>query len=138
MVGSGPYREESVGSQHQDQFLNFEQRRDREVSIHTTHTSRSLSRNGSHVSHGKNTRNMQLEIDHLPRKLHCKQRRRTFSILELSSNDDNDDSYRPRSRTPSSESYSCDEDHHYRQRSKGPSHRGLGNDATSKIGRAHV
>ena len=37
--------------------------------MHTTHTSRSQSRGGSRVSHEKNDKNMQLEIDHLKRKL---------------------------------------------------------------------
>ena len=32
MVGLGSNREESIGSQHQDQFLNLERRRDRDVS----------------------------------------------------------------------------------------------------------
>ena len=104
MVGSGPNHKESVGSQCQNQFLNLERRRDREVNIHTTHTSRSQLRSGSHVSHGENTRNMQLEIDYLWRKLRHKQRRGTPSSSEPSFNDDNDDSYRPRSRTPSSKS----------------------------------
>ena len=131
MVGSRPNREESVESQCQDQFLNLERRRDREVSIHTTHTSRSQSRSGSHVSHGENTRNMQLEIDHLRRKLRRKQCKGTPLSSEPSSDDNNDDSYRPRSRTPLSESYSYDEDSHYRQRSKSPSHKGL-RDAMSR------
>ena len=55
MVGLGPNREESVGSQCQDHFLNLEQRRDREVSVHTTHTNRSHSRSGSHMSHEEDT-----------------------------------------------------------------------------------
>ena len=109
MVGSGSNCEESVGSQRQDQFLNLEQRRDREVSVHTTHISRSHSRSGSHVSYGENTRNMQLEIDHLWRKLYRKQRRGTPSSSE-SHFDDGDGSYRLRARTPFSESFSCDED----------------------------
>ena len=76
MVSSGPNREESVGSQLQDHFLNLEQRRDREVSVHTTHSDKSHSRSGSHVSYREDTRNLQLEIDHLRRKLHRKQRMR--------------------------------------------------------------
>ena len=52
MVGS----EESVGSQCQDYFLNLEQIRDREVSVHTTHTSRNHSSSKSHVSHGEDTK----------------------------------------------------------------------------------
>ena len=47
-----------MGSQRQDHFLNLERRRDREVSVHTTHTSRSHSRTESHVSHGEETRNI--------------------------------------------------------------------------------
>ena len=72
MVGSGPNWEEYIGSQRQDHFLNLERRRDREVSVHTTQTSRRQSRSGSHVSHEENTRSMQLEIDHLQRRLCCK------------------------------------------------------------------
>ena len=53
MVGS----KESVRSQCQDHFLNLEQRRDCEVSVHTTHTSRSHSRSRSHMSHGEDTKN---------------------------------------------------------------------------------
>ena len=73
MVGLRLDREESVGSQNQDHFLNLERRRDWEVSVHTTHTSRSQSRNGSHVSYKKDTKAMQLEIDRLQRRL-CHER----------------------------------------------------------------
>ena len=52
MIGLGPNLEEYMGSQ-------------RQVSVHTTHTSGSQSRGGSHLSHEENTRAMQLEIDHL-------------------------------------------------------------------------
>ena len=91
MASSGPNREESVGSQHQDHFLNLERRRDREVSVHMTHTSRSHSRIGSHVLHGEETRNLQVEIDHLHRKLRRKQRRESLSSSRSESGDD--DSY---------------------------------------------
>ena len=63
MVGSGPNQAESMEFQHQDHFLNLERRRDREGSVHTTHTSRSQSQSGSHVSYEKNATAMQLEID---------------------------------------------------------------------------
>ena len=58
-----------MGSQHEDHFVNLKQRRDWEVSVYTTHTSRSQSRTGSHLSHEEDTRALQLEIDHLKRKL---------------------------------------------------------------------
>ena len=130
-MGLGPNYEESVASQCQDHFLNLKQRRDREVSIHTTHTSRSHSRSGSHVSHIEDTRNLQLEIDHLWRKLHRKQRRGTPS--SLGSQSDNDDNYRPRSRTLPSESFSYNEERHHRRRSRSPGYRDLGNDAISRV-----
>ena len=75
MVVLGPHREESVGSQREDQFVNLERRRDCKVnhppSVHTSHTNRSHSRTGSHLSHGEETCNLKLEIDHLHRS--CKQ-----------------------------------------------------------------
>ena len=99
--------------------------------MHTTHTSKSHSRSGSHVSHGKNTRNIQLEINHLWRKLRRKQRRGTPSSSE-SHFDDDDCSYRLRARTPFSESFSCDEDRHHRRRSRSLSRKGLENDAMGR------
>ena len=73
-MGSRPNREESVGFQRQVHSFNLEQMRDCEVSVHATYTSRSQSRTGSHVSHREETRNLQLEIDHLCKKLCRKQR----------------------------------------------------------------
>ena len=65
MVGSRLDKEESMGSQHQDHFLNIKRMRDQEISVQTTHTGRSQSRSGSHVPYEKDTKTMQLEIDHL-------------------------------------------------------------------------
>ena len=112
MVGSGSNLVESIRSQRQDHFINLERRRDQEVSVHTTHTSRSQSRSGSHLSHEKNTKAMQLEINHLKRKLRHERRRRTPSNSDFSSDDEEDGSYRRRSRNPLSESFSYDEDCH--------------------------
>ena len=58
MVDSGPNQAESIGSQCQDHFRDLEQRKDREGSMHTTHTSRSHPRGGSHLSYEKNTKAM--------------------------------------------------------------------------------
>ena len=126
MVGSGQDWEESIGSQRQDQFLNLEQKRD------TTHTSRSQSRGGSYISHGENTKSTQLEIDHLPRRLHRERQRRNPSNSNPSSDDHGDGSYRPKSRTPPNESFSYGEDHRYKRRSESPSHEGASNDAMSR------
>ena len=73
-----------------------------------------------------------MEIDRLHRRLCRERRRRTPSYSDPSSKDDGDGSYRPRSRIPSSKSFSCDEDRHYKRRSKSPSCKGLGNDAMSR------
>ena len=75
---------------------------------------------------------MQVEIDHLRRRLRHEQQRKTPSSSNPSSDDDRNGSYRPRSRTPSNKSFSYDEDYHYKRRSKSPSRKGLGNDAMSR------
>ena len=102
-----------MGSQRQDHFLNLKQKRDREVSVHTTHTGWSHFISRSHVSYREDTRNLQLEIDHLHGKLHRKQRTGS-PTSSRSPSDDDDDSYRPRSRTPSNESFSYNEECHHR------------------------
>ena len=88
MVGSGPHQAESMGPQREDHFVNLERRRNRDVSVHTTHTSRSQSRNGSHLSHEEDTKALQLKIDHLKRKLRHERRRRTPSCSDFSSDDE--------------------------------------------------
>ena len=98
----------------------------------TTHTSRSQSQGGSHFSHEENTKAMQLEIDHLKRKLRHERQRRTPFNSDFSFGDEEDDSYRPRLRTPPSESFSCEGDYHHGHRNKSSPCKGLGNDATNK------
>ena len=75
---------------------------------------------------------MQLKIDHLRKKLRRERRRLTPSNSSFSSDDGRDGSYRPRSRTPPGESFSCDEDNPYKRRDKGSSCKGLRNDTISK------
>ena len=69
-------REKSVGSQRENLFVNLKRRRDRHhtpnvmvESYHTKRIERSYSRTGNHVSHEQETRTLQLEIDHLGKKL---------------------------------------------------------------------
>ena len=100
--------------------------------MHITYTTRSQSRGGSRVSHEKNPKNMQLKNDHLKRKLHNEWRRRTPSIFDFSSDSEKDGSYRHRSKTPPSESFSYDEDHHHGRRNGSSSSEGLGDDAISR------
>ena len=98
--------------------------------MNTTHTIRSHSRTGSHILHEEETRNLKLEVDHLHKKLHCKQR--MASPPSSGSESGEDSSYRPRLRTPYSESFSYKEEQYHRQRSKSLTHRSLGNDAISR------
>ena len=101
--------------------------------MHTTHTSKSHSQVRSHVSQRQNSNKaMQLEIDNLKKKLRCAQQKRTPSSSDMSYNDEEDDNYKRRSRTPPSETFSYDEEHHHKHRYKSPPRKGLGNDAMSK------
>ena len=132
MVVSGPHQAESIGSQRQDHFCDLEGKRDREGSVHTTHTSKSQYWGKSHVSHEENARNMQKEIDHLKRSLRHERRKRAPSNSDFSFDGEEDGSYRRRSRTPPSGSFSYDKDYHHECRNINPSSVGLGNDAMSK------
>ena len=132
MVGSGPHQEESMGSRRQDHFLHLERRSGQEGSVHTTQTSRCHSQGESHLSREENTKTMQLEIDHLKRTLCHERWRRTPSNSDFSSNDKENGSYRPRSRTLPSESFSYDEDYHHERKKRSSSYKGLGNDVMSK------
>ena len=79
---------------------------DHEGSAHTTHTSRSQSRRKGHVSHAKYDRDMQREIDELKKELCHARRRHSSPNSELSSDETDNATYRRRSRTPPSETFS--------------------------------
>ena len=116
MANVGQAREESVGSQRENQFLNLERRRDRQhtpsvmvESYHTECTERSHLGTRSHVSHVQETRKLQQEVDRLRRKLRRMEhdRRSPSSPSSEGSRGSTNRSYRHRSRTLSSESYSA-------------------------------
>ena len=89
-----PHQAESGGSQRNNSVVNPQQRGNREGSVQTTHTNRSQSRGRSHVSHAKDERDMQREIDELKKKLRCARRRRLSPESESSSEDTDDATYR--------------------------------------------
>lgn len=110
-------REESVGSQKGDHFVNLERRRGREYNRtpsvmvetqHIKHTERSHSRSGSHVSHKQETRKLKLKIYHLRKKLCWRERDRRSPSPQSSdeSRQSRDRSYHHRFRSPPSESFS--------------------------------
>ena len=124
---------ESGGSQHNNSVVNPQQMGDHEGSMHTTHTSKSQSRGKSHVSHAKNEKDMQREIDELKKELRQARRRRSSPDSELSSEETDDATYRRRSRTPPSETFSCDEEYHHRRKNKSPTHKDLRNNAMNEV-----
>ena len=126
------HQAESGGSQHSNLFINLQHMGDHEGSAHTTHTSRSQSRRKGHVSHAKYDRDMQREIDELKKELRCVRRRHPSPNSELSSNETDDATYRRRSRTPPSETFSYDEEYRHRCRYKSPPCKGLGNDVMNR------
>ena len=134
----GPHQEDANlhqaelgGSQHKNSFVNLQQRGDHKGSVHTTYTSKSQSRGKSHVSHAKNERDIQHEIGELKKELRWPWRRHLSPNSELSSKETDDATYRRRSRTSPSETFSYDEYRHKR-RNKSPLHKGLGKNAMNK------
>ena len=75
---------------------------------------------------------MQREINDLKRKLCHAQRRQSHLNPDLPSDDESDDDYRQRSRTPPSETFSYEEKHYQRRKRRSPSPRGLGHDAMTR------
>ena len=100
--------------------------------MHITHTSKCHSRGKSHVTHAKSERDMQREIDELKKKLHRVRRKHSSPDSELSSEDTNDTTYRRRSRTPPSETFSSDEEYRHKRKNKSSTHKGLGNNAMNE------
>ena len=94
--------------------------------------SKSQSWGKSHVSHAKNERDMQCEIDELKKKLRRARRRRSSPDSEPSSEEVDDAMYRRRSRTPPSETFSSEEEYSHKHKNKSPTHKGLGNNAMNK------
>ena len=75
---------------------------------------------------------MQREIDDLKRKLHRAQRKQSLPSSDVSSNDEEYTIYRQRSRTPPSESFSCEEEHFHKRKRRSLSHKGVGTDVMKK------
>ena len=97
------------------------------------HVGGSDYRRRSYLVHEQaNEKALQLEIDDLKKKLHRAQRKQTPSSSDVSSNDDKDASYKKRSETPPSESYSCEEEHSHKRRRRSPSRKGIGTNVMKK------
>ena len=127
-----PHQAEARGSQHNNSVVNPQQRGDHEGSVQTTHTSKSQSQGKSHVSHAKNERDMQREIDELKKKLRHARRRHSSPDSEPSFEETDDATYRGRSKTPPGETFSGDEEYSHKRKNKSPTHKGLGNNAMNE------
>ena len=75
---------------------------------------------------------MQREIDDLKKQLRRTQRKQSPPNFDVSSNDEEDTSYRQRSRTPPSEFFSCEKEHLHKRKHRSPSSRGVGTDVMKK------
>ena len=85
--------------------------------MQTHHTGGSGYRRRGHAIHKQvDEKAMQREIDDLKKRFRQAQRKQAPSSTDVSSNDEEDASYRQRSGTPPSESYSCDEEHSHKRR----------------------
>ena len=143
MVGSSPHQTsphhaESANIRQQDEFLNLERERDRQNyqggSVHSIHKDGSDFRRKGHVAHGQgDEKALQREIDDLKKQLRRAQRKQSLSSSDVSSNDEEDTIYRQRSRTPPSESFSCEEEHLHKRKHKSPSRKGVGTDVMKKV-----
>ena len=88
-----PHQAESGGSQRNNSIVNPQQKGDHEGSARTTHTSKSQSQGKSHVSHAKNERDMQCEINELKKELRCTRRMRPSPDSEMFSEETDDVTY---------------------------------------------
>ena len=116
MVGSGPHQTsphhiESANVHQQGELHYLEREKDmnnqQEGSLQTLHTGGSGYRRRDHAMHEQgDEKAMQREIDDLKKQLRRAQRKQFPSSFDVSSNDEEDTSYRQRLETPLSESFS--------------------------------
>ena len=142
MAGSGPHQTsphhaESTNIHQQGELHDLEHGNhmdnQQEGSLQTLHTGGSGYQRRSHLVHEQaDEKDLQREIDDLKKRLRRAQRKQTPSSSDVSSNDDEDASYRKRSETPPNESYSCEEEHSHKKRRRSPFGRGVGTNVMKK------
>ena len=143
MAGSGPHQTsphhvESANVRQQDELHNLQHEKDldnyQEGSLQTLHTGGSDFWRKCHAVHEQgDEKAMQREIDDLKRQLRRAQRKQSPPSSDISSNDEEDTIYKQRSRTPPSESFSCEEEHLHKRKRKSPSRWGVGIDVIKKV-----
>ena len=126
MAGSGPHQTsphhaESANVHQQGELHDLKRGDDmdnqQEGRLQTFHTGGSGNRRRGHAIHKHaNEKAMQREIDDLKKRLRRAQRKQTPSSFNVSSNDEEDASYRLQSGTPPNESFSCEDEHPHKRR----------------------
>ena len=142
MAGSGPHQTsphhaELANVRQQDELHDLEHEKGldnyQEGSLQMLHTGGSGYRRKGHAVHEQGDEvAMQREIDDLKKQLRRAQRKQFPPSSDVSSNDKEDTIYKQRSRTPPSESFSCEEEHLHKRRRRIPSHREVGTDVIKK------
>ena len=112
---TSPHQAELANVHQQGEFHELEHGDDmdnqQEGSLQTLHTGGSGYRKRGHAIHEQaDEKAMQRKIDDLEKRLRRAQLKQTPSSSNVSSNDEEDASYRQRSGTPPSESFSCEEE----------------------------
>ena len=135
MAGSGPHQTsphhaESTNVHQQGELHNLEREKDmdnqQEGSLQTLQTSGNGYQRRDHAMHEQgDEKAMQREIDDLKKQLRRAQRKQSPPSSDVSSNDEEDTSYKQRSGTPPSETFSCEEKHLHKRRRRSPSGRGV-------------
>ena len=118
---TSPHHAESANVQKQGELYGPERGNDmdnqQEGSLQMLHTGGSGYQRRSHFVHEQaDEKDLQREIDDIKKRLRRAQRKQTPSSSDISSNDNEDVSYRQRSGTPPSESYSCEKEHSRKRR----------------------
>ena len=142
MAGSGPHQTsphhaESANVHQQGELHDLEHGNDmdnqQEGSLQTLHIGGSGYRRRGHAIYEQvDEKAMQREIDDLKKRLRRAQQKQTPSSSDISSNDEEDASYRQRSGTPPSESFSCEKENPHKRRRMSPSERGVGTNVMKK------
>ena len=141
ITGSGPHKTsphhaESANVHQQGELHDLKHRNNidnqQEGSLQTLHTGGSGYRRMSHLVHEQaDEKDLQRKIDDLKKRLCRAQRKQTPSSSDVSSNDNEDASYRKHSETPP-ESYSCKKEHSRKMKRMSPSERGVGTNVMKK------
>ena len=134
---TSPHHAESANVHQQGELYDLEHGNDmdnqQKGSLQTHHAGESgYRRRGHAIPEQLDEKAMEREIDDLKKQLRRAQRKQTPSSFDVSSNNEEDASYKQRSGTPLSESFSCEEENPHKRRHRSPSGRGVGTNVMKK------